>query len=92
MQGAPHTDILEIVKSGVVVVQADDARRTARGEVILDGPRQTLLDVMDKEGDENGKAPSDWTRKRPKNLDGRVDVHTPALKRRSKLRRKSCRK
>ena len=31
------------------------------------------------------------TRKKTKNLDG-VDVHTPALKRRSKVRRKSCRK
>ena len=30
-------------------------------------------------------------RKRPKNLDG-VDVHTPASKRRSKVRKKSCRK
>eukprot|EP00976_Prorocentrum_cordatum_P105717 1194313-Prorocentrum_minimum.AAC.2 len=34
-------------------------RRTASGEVLLDGPSQTLLDVMEKEG-ENGKAPSDW--------------------------------
>ena len=31
------------------------------------------------------------SRKKAKNLDG-VDVHTPTVKRRSKVRRKSCRK
>ena len=70
--------------------------KTNKRKVKVTSERKSKLSLFRIRNEENKRKGRDqpvekMTRKRPKNLDG-VDVHTPASKRRSKVRRKSCRK